>query len=348
MTETEIENNIRTILSGVLYFNHKGKCYKILSPSSDDYALAHFVANNYYKSLIFNDLLTQEECEKYLQSSGIWTAEDEDKYKISESEIEKLKVSLFESRIHKKKCKSIRSRLKGIRKAITEANNKKYYLYDKTIEYHYNFVVNKYLTAISIANLDSGRLFEKGAVLDISEPIIDKAYNTFTMFSFSQSEYREMVRSGNWSSFWNCAQERVCGSNFSDLTVPQRTMISYSKMYDNARQSLECPEDDVFKDDDMFDGWMIKQAEEAKERRKENSSNSKHSDRMSKAGEIFTLTQDQEEAQEIFDSNTHEAKAKVQQRRKQVQLNPEGISEEQLPDVKIELRKKFIEQVKGR
>ena len=103
MTETEIENNIRTILSGVLYFNHKGKCYKILPPSSDDYALAHFVANNSYKSLMFNDLLTQEECEKYLQSSGIWTAEDENKYKISESEIEKLKVSLFESRIHKKK-----------------------------------------------------------------------------------------------------------------------------------------------------------------------------------------------------------------------------------------------------
>ena len=60
------------------------------------------------------------------------------------------------------------------------------------------------------------------------------------------------------------------------------------------------------------------------------------------------LTQDQEEAQEIFDSNTHEGKAKVHQRRKQVQLNPEGISEEQLPDVKLELRKKFIEQVKGR
>ena len=349
MKESEIESSIRTILSGVQYFNYKNNFYKIISPSSDDYALAHYIAKTKYKNRIFDSFLTEEESKRQLDIAGIWTSEDENKYDTSLSEIEKLKVSLYESRIHSNKCKSIKSRLKGIRKAVNESHTRKYYLFDKTIEYHYGFIVTNYAVAISLCDMNSEKLFNKSDVLDISLPIIDKAYTEFITFSFSNEQYREMVRSSNWSSFWNCGKENVCGEDFTKLSNHQRTMIAYSKMYDNARQSLECPEEDVFKDDDMFDGWMIKQAEDMKEKRRENANNSntRHNERMSRAGEIFYVAPDQEEAQEIFDSNTIAGRAKIHSRRKSVKQNPEGISEDQLPDVRMELRKKFIEQVKG-
>ena len=36
-------------------------------------------------------------------------------------------------------------------------------------------------------------------------------------------------------------------------------MVSFSRMYDGAYGSPECPPDKVIEDDDMFDGWLIDQ-----------------------------------------------------------------------------------------
>ena len=103
-------------------------------------------------------------------------------------------------------------------------------------------------------------------------------------------------------------------------------------MYDNARQSPEAPPDEVFNDDDAFDGWSTIQRKEADKYRDQ-----KNADKISgqKGGEIFMVT-NREDAENIYDLNTHSDRMKVKNRLKEVkQAGGEVIHEHQLSDVKM-------------
>jgi hypothetical protein len=46
-------------------------------------------------------------------------------------------------------------------------------------------------------------------------------------------------------------------------------------MYDNVYESMECPPDEVIKDDDMLDGWFIQQHKDREKKLKEKSTDEK-------------------------------------------------------------------------
>ena len=75
----------------------------------------------------------------------------------------------------------------------------------------------------------------------------------------SVEEFRELARNDPWRSIWHIGKEACLGMAIIDWTDDQKTLVTFSKMYDGAYQSMECPSDEVFEDDDMFDGWMIDQ-----------------------------------------------------------------------------------------
>ena len=244
-----------------------------------------------------------------------------------------------------RKKETIRTRIKGIRRATDEANKRKYSLFDKTLEHHMSLFRSKFLVGICIFDLSGKRMFDESSVLDSSSALSEIAYNEWEKNIITPEQFREVARTSPWTSYWSPFKEGVFGVSASHLNDKQRTIVMFSKMYDNAHQSMECPPDEVFEDDDMFDGWMIKERRDGektrKQKRADNSFDSKHSN----AGEVFFSAESQNEANKIIDLNEFGEKMRLRRRSRELEVSEGPVKEQELTDVKMKLRRQLIEEV---
>jgi hypothetical protein len=116
-------------------------------------------------------------------------------------------------------------------------------------------------------------------------------------------------------------------------------------MYDNARQSPEVPPDEVFEDDDAFDGWMAVQRKEAEKNRAKN-----NADKITgqKGDEIFMVTS-KDDRDKVYDLNDYSERMSIKKKLTEVRsAGGEEIREAQLSDVKMRLQKELAEMVTNR
>lgn len=72
-------------------------------------------------------------------------------------------------------------------------------------------------------------------------------------------EIREMARYPEWRLTWVLQRENLLGifnRSIGDLTINQKLLIYWSRIYDSAFESPEPPPSDVINDDDKFDEWL--------------------------------------------------------------------------------------------
>ena len=121
-------------------------------------------------------------------------------------------------------------------------------------------------------------------------------------------------------------------------------------MYDNAYQSMDCPSDEVFEDDDMFDGWMIDQRRNQEKQQKQ-----KETDTLNnvpdKAQEVFVTATSREDANKIYDMNTPTARKIIKQRAETIEASDGRVEAQSLLDTQIELRnqqrEEYMAKMKG-
>ena len=109
---------------------------------------------------------------------------------------------------------------------------------------------------------------------------------------------------------------------------------------------MECPSDDVFEDDDMFDGLMIDQR-----RTREKEHKQKELDYMQnipdKAQEVFVFAPNREDADKIYDLNDTAGRMKIKQRTEMIEKLG-SVEAKDLPDTKMELRNQQMEEYKNK
>ena len=121
-------------------------------------------------------------------------------------------------------------------------------------------------------------------------------------------------------------------------------------MYDNVYENPERPSDEVIEDDDMLDGWFAKLRKDAEKERKQREVDSilnKKGVGKNGKGETFVVSGSVEEANKIRGLNGVNERMKMRQR--EVAVKQKGSVEEQnLPDVKLELRSEAMKQMADR
>jgi|TARA_B100000519_G_C14233678_1_gene433687 hypothetical protein len=341
MDSSEKSFIVEKLLSGVIFFRFDGQIYKIVSPTPEKRTLAEFLAKEAGEGLNYNQLITKEQLKQVLHNRGIWTSDDDKRLKAAEETVEEIQISIFKNFYNTKAKQSLKRRLAGVRKAITDAIHKKSSTDHVTLESYKDFVRDRFAIALSIFDLKENQIYDPDKLLDQSSGLLDFAYDRW-IEEYSIVPYlREVSRTNPWKSYWDSQKDNpIFDFPSSHFNIFQRNLILYSKMYDNARQSPEAPPDEVFNDDDAFDGWSTIQRKEADKYRDQ-----KNADKISgqKGGEIFMVT-NREDAENIYDLNTHSDRMKVKNRLKEVkQAGGEVIHEHQLSDVKMRLRKELME-----
>lgn len=274
----------------------------------------------------FNDWMSENECISHLVSIGKWTVEGDAKIKEIDKFIEDQKVELYQSILQPDKIKQIRKQLLRAEDLLDKLHQAK-----NSLNY---FTVCGFAQTVRQQYIFSKTIYQNRRLLKfLSFKLLGQIQTKMCDFIISSKEFRELSRTDPWRSYWGMT-DNPFSKNFVDLDYDKRTLITYSKMYDNIHENPECPNDDVIADDDMLDGWMILQRRERVEKKKE-----KHTDQVIQklspkyqfANEIFLPAQSEEEIKQINDMNS--AKSKFIKKQRQELIDKQGqVGVGQLPD----------------
>lgn len=187
-------------------------------------------------------------------------------------------------------------------------------------------------------------LFNEDSIFIENSNIIEYAIKYIVKTLPSTADLREIARTEPWSTIYSINKDNLFGLSAVDMTYEQKTLIAYSRMYDNASKHPNSPIRQVIDDDDMFDGWCIVQAKEQEKEHKD--SFVKENVRHGNAGEVFVMANadDISAVNELNDFNTRMKRAS----RDNLIKKKGTIHEQELPDVQMELRRQLKDEVSKR
>ena len=338
------------ITSGIKFLHINGKRYKLVVPSAEIRLLGEYVYEDIMSSLRFDNLMTDEQSKNALRRLGIWGEEDEKSLGDLETHLEDQKIRLFKAVFDRNKRESIRKQLVFAKASLNKSLAKKHFLDYATLKYHAFTVKQKFINALSLQDKEGDFIYSEETFWNSDSNVIERAQEVLEKDTITIEEFRQLAREEPWRSVWSISKEKVFGVDAANWTNDQKNLVAFARMYDNAHQSLECPPDAVFEDDDMFDGWLIdqkrKRDREVKEKQVEISGNWKDL-----AQEVFITAPTREDAEEVFALNDTGGRMQLRERQRAI-ANAGIIEDKDLPDVKRNLftqaKEQYMNTVKGR
>lgn len=334
------------IISGLKFLTVDGTRYKLAPPSRETRLLAEHVYQDVIASLRFDDLMTDLQCHQSLRKLGLWSPPDEESLKKLEKLLEDQKVRLYKSAFDVGSQAGIKRQIQGTKKAITRALSRKHFLDASTLKHHADTVKQKFTIAMSLRDGNNRPIYDEKSFWNSKSTVLENVYESLERSIITIEEYRYLARNDPWRSAWSAGKEKSLGTASADWTDEQRNIVAFSRMYDGAYQSPDCPSDTVFENDDMFDGWLIDQRrtreKEQSQRRVEVAGKWKDS-----AQEVFITAPTQEDAQNIYDLNDLTGKMTIKERADSIAKH--GVIEDKLlPDVQRKLMVQAKDQILNR
>jgi hypothetical protein len=305
-------------------------------------------AEEEYRAMLYEgrfqaDWLTDKQILGILIKNGMWAETgDEDLKKIA-TKIEDIKLELFNNHLNLNKITVYRKELRRVEATYDGMLNTRYGFTIYTLEGFASMVKSQTILIKTVfgmggANFWSGR--------DVSFAEVDKIADLVHKNRISIGQFRYTARTEPWRSYWQGTNHNPF-PDIMKITEEQKNIVAFSKMYDSIHQHPECPTDEVINDDDMMDGWLIKQRRKSESERVAADVNTTllKGKGMDKASEIFVVAGSKEEAARINNLNDMQGQvAKAQ--RSQVIKTLGTATDDKFPDKRLELSNKAKEMFK--
>lgn len=352
MEQIELDNLLYQILYGIYYFTHNKISYKCVPNTLQDKYEAGLIYQDVMRDIRYEEMLTWEQAQRISQMNGTWTVKDEAGMKDLEKMVENTKLQLYINHTNPQSVQQLKKKLKKIQTGIARSNVTKHKLYHATKEAHAENVRREYLIAVSIRDKFDNKLYNIDSFWDCDNTIIQSASENAS--DFAMNKIRKIARTEPWRSMWIAQKGECIGKPSVEWTEHQRILCSFSKMYDNVYESTECPPDEVIEDDDILDGWFIKQRKDRDEAKKEKSTDHNFGTHKGKGNqEMFIMANNKQDVQSIISNNDATGK-NIIQTRKQIVENAKGekVDDINMPDVQRDLQLQAVqnmrEKIKGR
>jgi len=339
------------ILSGNFIFTYRDSVYKLVYPDINTKYQAELYFDQEYEKYKYNDWLTEEDLDYFLVSIGLIPVNFEQYLKDIDTKIDDCKVELYNNFLNPSRIKNIRKTLSNYRKSYDLLFYKKHSFDQYTYKGYVKGLKNQYLLANSLYNINNQKIFNN--VDNIDYYFLNNISLYINENQIDISTFKEIARSEQWRNYWSANKNSMFDSSVINWTDEQKTLVVLSKMYDNAYENPECPPDDVIKDDDMFDGWLITQRRESEKNKDKNRAEKLlKGKKLDNAKEVYLVANSKEEAQNIYKLNDPSTQNIINQRNKIILNANRDIKESELPDVQMDLQiqnnQKFIQGRKSR
>ena len=329
---------LHCLLTGKLRIKVGQRYYYLVQQEHQVRVLAAIEYENCLYSLRFEPWLTKKSMLEILVNRGIISSTIEQQLFSLHKRLEDLKVDLYRSTFNTSNDKKIRHDIELVREKIRELENAKNSLYYMTIEGYSAHQKLLILLAGSIyREISNERVYTlENGLDDIDYSFLDRVIQEKTVSEPKDHEIREVSRTNPWRGLWSI-DDNPLHKGILDLTEYQQSLYMYSHLYDNIRESSDCPPDTILDDDDKCDGWLIMQSRKVEKDRQE-----KQVDDIigkSKVGnhqQIFMPAKTQEDVKRIQDMNDMGTKIVLAQRKKQIEQKGE-VREVDLMDNRIKV-----------
>lgn len=333
---------VARVLAGVVRFSFEGRTYSVgqggLSLASQErYEMAYEEAQE-------SGIYSEEEALSCLKKRGLWSDTDEKLLEDLGKHIDDFKVELYTASLRV-------GEMRTVRKALDRARSQRDELHARRQQW-------AFLTCSGVAQLvkirqqagDSLRVggryvWPEGEFWDDSEAtlLLDAAVEALASSRLTESELRELARTEPWGSLWRvsgCCQG-VLACSASEATDEQKQLILWTQFYDGARQSQDCPPDEVFEDDDIMDGWAILRRREAERAASQRRADSRSTDKIRSCQEVFLPARNAEEARRIHGLNDRAAELVKNQHLSNLAARGR-LEEHQRPEVQRQLQMEAV------
>lgn len=347
------EEIIYRIVSGEQSIVLNDRIYKIKNPGNELRLKAESIYKDTIRKNRFNNIwLSDSACLRLLVENGLCSADIDSNMKIMDKAIEDLKVSLYTSMfvpdIHQDKRKQLNLTKQKQQELLTIRHS----LDHLTLSGYASMVKSQFLIFNTLYDENYNKIWNRLEDADVF--LLERISNKILSNTISTTKIRELARTEPWRGYWNIKKTDVFNGSVFDLTDEQKSLVLYSKMYDSAYEHPECPTDEVIKDDDLFDGWMISQHRKA-EKQKMTSQLDKHlskgSSKISNADEVFLVAKTKEDRDRIESMNDTAGSIIKAQRLsvvKQKGVARDSNFQDRRAAIQQQSNQQFIKQVKGK
>lgn len=346
LTQKRKDVLLHQLITGKIRLRFGPNYYYLGQPDQDTKVLAAIEYENSLYELRFEPWLTHKSMMTLLVSRGIITSTVNQQLSSLSKNLEDLKVDLYRSMFSTSNDKKIRLAIKVVEEKFQEVGRAKNSLYYLTLEGYAARRKLAVLLAFSLyCEISNRRIYTN--LDEINQNLIDAIINKKSEIEPSDTEVREIARTNPWRGMW-ALDKNPLGKTIVELGEHQQSLYMYSHLYDNIRESMECPPDNIINDDDACDGWLILQSRKAEKDRKEKQVEEViGKGKMGNAQELFIPAKSKEDARRINDMNDPSTKIKLAQRRKQVEARGE-VKDLDFQDKRVELQRMAIEAQKAR
>lgn len=343
MDLSEREFLVFRIRSGIYKVPYNGFTVKILTPTIEDELESCEVYDRSYYEAMNDDIMTHEECLEWMMENELWTYEEDLKIKQITEEIENLKVNVYKKYNNGRLRESARIYLRAAEEGLKQLENKKNGYYGNTCE--------------GIAQLDKSMFlieccsYVGGEKLDPNSLDLNNLLNKYYSLILKEADSREIARSEPWRSTWGLRETNTINlfsNRDRELSVDQKNLLIWSRMYDNIQESMECPSDKVIEDDDALDGWFIEQRRK-NEREKAVGviEDSIQNDKIKNSQEVIVFADNKTDAKTIHEMNSPSSKV-IKKERQEVIKEKGSAVDLDFADQKMRLGNMAHEQFKNK
>ena len=343
MRQHEREYFVSRLRSGVYRINHNNVSLKVMTPTLEDEFQANEAHKIAYQQALDDDLMTEEEMLDWMRYRELWTEADDEKIKGLEKDLERLKVEIFNNRNKEKLRDQIRKYIRAGEEQYSKQHHKKYDLQSNTCE--------------GIAALEKSVELIKRCTFIGNEPFdfqsvdINHVLMTYHSMLLSEEQVRELARNEPWKALWTLNETNTVNlfmNQDRELSIDQKNILIWSRMYDNIQESMDCPSDDVIADDDMLDGWFIVQRKkQEKERAERELDSSTKNSKITNADEVFVMAGSQNDIDRINTMNSTTGQMTKKERMAVIQKQGEA-KDLGFRDQQLKVRRQSNEQYKGK
>lgn len=341
------------IQSGVVGFSFDSQRFICKEPSALVKFHSNILYNDMLKEIDRDSLPSLDDIQLILTQKNMWSHDLENELQICTTNIDQLKVAIYNSRFKSLDRKEARKALKITRRRFNELTAQKHIFDYLSYEHICNLYKQYYLFYYSLCDFRGQFLHNDYDEQDFAIQNIDSLLNKYYKELLVESQFRELARTDPWSTIWVCAdkEHKLFGVSPTDYNIEQRMLIAWSTHYNNIYQRSDAPPQSVVDDDDALDGWFI-----TIKRQKEVEDNAKSFEdvlgnpKLAEAGEIYIPAQTPEDAAMIHNLNDSTAKM-IKSQRANILQKLGTVDEMQMPDTKQklfqEMNQKFASSVKG-
>jgi hypothetical protein len=324
---------VSRIISGTLRLEGG---YTLKNPTAEATYVANEIAEQANEDGVLSGAISDAEAVKMLYDQGLWDFKQEELLQRIPKDIEDFKVKLFECVFKSVERKAIKELIAKAKEKLLSLLTMKSSFNHLTYNYQANLLKSKFLIFSSVY-YKGKKLFQDEVDIfwDLADSdLIERVLHLKNEASLGETEFRELARTDPWRSYWSLKKDTLFGIPVINYTDEQRSICAWSSLYDSVYEHPKCPSDEVIKDDDMMDGWMIIQRRERNKHME--AEDIVTNEKIRNSDEVYIPAQTKEDARKVDDLNSPHVK-QIKQNRFTFLAKVGEAKHGEFPDVKREI-----------